>query len=116
MGCAPAPADRIAVVGAGVVGALVGWLCAQLPAAEVTLVDVEPSRGDVARRLGVGFAAPEAAPGDCDLVVHASGTPAGLATALNLAGMEATVLELSWYGTQSCRRRSAARSTAAALN
>ena len=96
----PAPADRIAVVGAGVVGALVGWLCAQLPAAEVTLVDVEPSRGDIARRLGVGFATPEAAPADCDLVVHASGTPAGLATALNLAGMEATVLELSWYGTQ----------------
>ena len=96
----PAPADRIAVVGAGVVGALVGWLCAQLPAAEVTLVDVEPSRGDIARRLGVGFATPEAAPTDCDLVVHASGTPAGLATALNLAGMEATVLELSWYGTQ----------------
>jgi NADPH:quinone reductase-like Zn-dependent oxidoreductase len=96
----PAPADRIAVVGAGVVGALVGWLCAQLPAAEVTLVDVEPSREDVARRLGVGFAAPEAAPADCDVVVHASGTAAGLATALNLAGMEATVLELSWYGTE----------------
>jgi threonine dehydrogenase-like Zn-dependent dehydrogenase len=96
----PAPADRIAVVGAGVVGALVAWLCAQLPAAEVTLVDVEHSREDVARRLGVRFAAPEAAPADCDLVVHASGTAAGLATALNCADMEATVLELSWYGTQ----------------
>jgi NADPH:quinone reductase-like Zn-dependent oxidoreductase len=96
----PAPADRIAVVGAGVVGALVAWLCAQLPAAEVTLVDVEHSREDVARRLGVCFAAPEAAPADCDLVVHASGTAAGLATALNCADMEATVLELSWYGTQ----------------
>jgi threonine dehydrogenase-like Zn-dependent dehydrogenase len=95
----PAPADRIAVVGAGVVGALVAWLCGQLPGAQVTLVDIEPSRSELARRLGVGFATPDAAPGDCDLVVHASGTAAGLATALGLAGMEATVLELSWYGT-----------------
>ena len=95
---APAPADRIAVVGAGVVGSLVAWLCGQLPGSQVTLVDVEPSRAELARKLGVGFAAPGAAPGDCDLVIHASGTAAGLATALGLAGDEATVLELSWYG------------------
>ena len=94
----PAAADRIAVVGAGVVGSLVAFLCGQLPGARVTLVDVEPSRADLARTLGVGFAAPAAALGDCDLVVHASGTAAGLATALGLAGEEATVLELSWYG------------------
>ena len=94
----PAAADRIAVVGAGVVGALVAWLCGQLPGAQVTLVDIEPSRAELARTLGVGFAAPGAAPADCDLVVHASGTAAGLATALDLAGDEATVLDLSWYG------------------
>jgi NADPH:quinone reductase-like Zn-dependent oxidoreductase len=94
----PAAADRIAVVGAGVVGSLVAWLCGQLPGAQVTLIDVEPSRGDLAQALGVSFAAPDAAPGDCDLVVHASATAAGLALALGLAGEEATVLELSWYG------------------
>ena len=94
----PAAADRIAVVGAGVVGALVAWLCGRLPGAQVTLVDVEPSRAELARTLGVGFVAPAAASGDCDLVIHASGTAAGLATALGLAGEEATVLELSWYG------------------
>jgi threonine dehydrogenase-like Zn-dependent dehydrogenase len=95
---APGPADRIAVIGAGVVGALVAWLCGRLPGARVTLIDVESSRGELARKLGVGFGAPENAPEDCDLVVHASGTAAGLATALRLAGDEATVLELSWYG------------------
>jgi threonine dehydrogenase-like Zn-dependent dehydrogenase len=95
----PGPADRIAVVGAGVLGALVAWLCGRLPGAQVTLVDVAASRAGLARALGIGFAAPEAAPGDCDLVVHASGSAAGLATSLNLAGDEATVLELSWYGT-----------------
>ena len=95
---APTAADTIAVVGAGVVGALVAFLCAGLPGATVTLVDIEPRRASLARTLGVGFATPEAASGECDLVVHASATAAGLATALGLAGEEATVLELSWYG------------------
>ncbi len=95
---APAPADRIAIVGGGVIGALVAWLCGRLPAAEVTLVDIVRSRANLARHLGVRFATPETAPAECDLVVHASGSAAGLSTALNLAGEEATVIELSWYG------------------
>jgi NADPH:quinone reductase-like Zn-dependent oxidoreductase len=95
---APGPADRITIVGAGVVGSLVAYLCGRLPGAEVTLVDINPARAGLARTLGVGFAKPEAAKGDCDLVVHASGNAAGLGTALALAGEEATVLELSWYG------------------
>jgi len=95
---APGPADRIAVVGAGVVGSLVAYLCGRFPAAEVTLVDINPARAELAKTLGVGFARPESAKGDCDLVVHASGNPAGLGTALALAGEEATVLEMSWYG------------------
>jgi threonine dehydrogenase-like Zn-dependent dehydrogenase len=96
---APGPANRIAVVGAGVVGALAAWLCGRLPGAEVTLVDVEPSRVGLARALGVGFAGPDSAPRECDVVFHASGNAAGLGTALQLAGEEATVLEVSWYGT-----------------
>jgi threonine dehydrogenase-like Zn-dependent dehydrogenase len=95
---APGPADRIAVVGGGVVGAMVAWLAGRLPGAEVTLIDIAPGRADLATRLGVGFALPHAAPQDCDLVVHASSSAAGLATALDLAGNEATVLEMSWYG------------------
>jgi hypothetical protein len=95
---APGPADRIAVVGAGVVGCLCAWLAARLPGAEVTLIDIDKSRAAVAAALGAGFALPDAAPEDCDLVIHASASPAGLATALRLAGNEATVLELSWYG------------------
>jgi threonine dehydrogenase-like Zn-dependent dehydrogenase len=95
---APGPADRIAVVGAGVLGALVARLCARLPASEVTLVDIDPRRQELAHTLDVGFATPEAAPEDCDVVVHTSATGTGLSTALRIAGDEATVLELSWYG------------------
>jgi len=95
---APGPADRIAVVGGGVVGMLVARLCARLPGSEVTLIDVVPSRAGMAQALGASFATPEAAPEGCDLVFHASGTGAGLATALRSAGEEATIVELSWYG------------------
>jgi len=95
---APAPADRIAVIGAGVVGSLVAYLCGRLPGASVTLVDINPARAELATALGVDFAAPDKAQLDCDLVVHASGSPDGLNTALKLAGDEATVLEMSWYG------------------
>ncbi len=93
----PAPGDRIAVVGAGVVGSLVGWICGRLPGSRVQLVDIV-DRSDLARSFGVDFRFPDEADLDCDLVVHTSATAAGLSTALRLAGEEATVLELSWYG------------------
>ena len=66
--------------------------------AQVTVVDVAPTRAELAHAIGARFAAPDEAPADCDLVFHASGTAAGLATALRLAGEEATIVELSWYG------------------
>ena len=44
------------------------------------------------------FATPDAAPNDCDFVFHTSASAAGLATALDIAADEATMLELSWYG------------------
>ncbi|HLZ65792.1 MAG TPA: zinc-binding alcohol dehydrogenase [Aliidongia sp.] len=90
--------DRIAIVGAGVVGGLVASLAARLPGTRVTLVDRDPARADLALALGCGFAVPGDAPGDQDLVIHASGAPEGLVLALGLAGFEATVLEMSWYG------------------
>jgi hypothetical protein len=95
---APGPSGRIAVVGAGVVGALVGFLCARVDGATVTLIDVDPARADLARALKLGFAMPANAQGDCDFVFHASATAEGLGTALNIAGDEATIVELSWYG------------------
>lgn len=95
---APRLGDRIAVVGAGVVGCLVAALAARLPGARVELIDLDPRRAAIAARLGCAFATPGQAKPDADLVVHASGSPEGLACALALAGFEATVLEMSWYG------------------
>jgi NADPH:quinone reductase-like Zn-dependent oxidoreductase len=94
----PRIGDRIAVIGAGVVGSLVAALAARLPAVTVELIDIDPRRATWAAALPCRFALPADATGDCDLVIHASGSEAGLATALRLAGFEATVIELSWYG------------------
>ena len=96
----PGPGDRIAVIGAGVVGCLVAALAARLPGAEIELIDIDPTREDIARAVGCRFATPENASPEADLAVHASGSPAGLATALTIAGFEATVVEMSWYGTR----------------
>ena len=95
---APRIGDRIAVVGGGTVGALVALLAARLPGAVVELVDVAPARAALAERIGARFALPEDASGEADLVFHASGSAEGLGTALRLAGFEARVIELSWYG------------------
>jgi NADPH:quinone reductase-like Zn-dependent oxidoreductase len=95
---APRIGDRVAVIGGGVVGALAAALLARIPAAEVQLIDIDPDKAPVAAALGVDFALPGAARGDADLVIHASGAPEGLATALGLAGFEARIVDLSWYG------------------
>jgi len=95
---APRIGDRIAVVGAGVLGCLSAWLAAKIAGCRVTLVDINPARAEVAAALGVSFALPGDAASDADLVIHASGTGEGLATALGLAGFEASVIELSWFG------------------
>lgn len=93
-----APGDRIAVVGGGVVGLLIAHLAGRIAGADVTLVDVDPAKADLARALGVGFALPQNAPQDCDLVFHTSVTQAGLNTAIDLLALEGTAVELSWFG------------------
>jgi threonine dehydrogenase-like Zn-dependent dehydrogenase len=95
----PGPGDRISVIGVGVIGALIGTLAARLPGAEVELIDIDERRAALAAALGCDFAMPQEARGEADLVIHASGNPAGLGTALAIAGFEATVIEMSWYGT-----------------
>jgi threonine dehydrogenase-like Zn-dependent dehydrogenase len=93
------PGDRIVIVGAGLVGLLVAYLCARLPGAYVCVIDIDGSRGDIARSFGARFAqAPDAATADADMVFHASASAAGLATAIGLGGLEARIVELSWYG------------------
>jgi threonine dehydrogenase-like Zn-dependent dehydrogenase len=94
----PMIGDRVAVVGAGLIGCCLARLLGRVPGVEVTLVDVDPGRAPVAAALGASFAEPGAAPGGRDLVVHTTATSAGLQLSLDLLAPDAEVLELSWYG------------------
>ena len=102
----PLVGDRVAVVGAGAVGCIAARLASSVAGARVTLLDINADRARIADALGVEFEQVErsgevALPaGEADLVLHASGTSAGLALALTLAGDEATVVEASWHGDQ----------------
>jgi threonine dehydrogenase-like Zn-dependent dehydrogenase len=95
---APRIGDRVVVIGAGTVGCLVAWLASRIPGCHVELVDVNPRRADVARALGVRFISPNNLFDDADVLIHASGTSGGLALAIGAAGVEARIVELSWYG------------------
>ena len=93
-----APGDRVLVVGGGVLGLLVAGICARIAGTECTVADLDPARETPARTLGAAFALPADAPKDQDVVIHTSAAAAGLALALECAGLEAKVVEASWYG------------------
>src|SRR5436190_3537033 len=95
---APLLGDRVTVFGAGMVGCCMARLLSRFPAVQVTLVDVDAARADVAAALGVDFAQPADAADGRDLVVHASATSAGLQRSLDLLAPEGMVIDLSWYG------------------
>jgi threonine dehydrogenase-like Zn-dependent dehydrogenase len=95
---APRLGDRVAVIGAGMVGAAVAALLRGFPLDRLQLVDVDERRRAVADRLGVAFVHPDDAAGECDVVVHCSATGAGLGRGLELLGEEGELVELSWYG------------------
>ncbi|MDA0328830.1 MAG: zinc-binding alcohol dehydrogenase [Gemmatimonadetes bacterium] len=94
----PVSAEQVVVIGAGVVGLLTAWLLQEQTNMAVTAFDVDSRRAPVAEALGVPFTTDSPEGRYAGLVVHASGSEQGLRTALATAGIEATILELSWYG------------------
>ncbi len=90
--------DRVAVIGAGVIGCLIAYLTDRVCGAEVQLIDIDSARGDVAGALDLEFRVPEEAGRDFTRVFHASGSDDGLRTALSIAGFEAEIIEMSWFG------------------
>jgi len=95
----PGIGDRIAVIGLGVVGLLVGWLANRIPGTRVTVIDTNPGRESVAQTLGLDFGV-ALERDDHDVAFHTSGHPSGLETALAAAGIEGRIIEMSWYGDQ----------------
>ncbi|AUZ36491.1 dehydrogenase [Arthrobacter sp. PGP41] len=93
----PRLGDRIAVVGAGLVGGMVATLLRTFPLQRLQLVDLDARRRHLADSLGVDFAHPDDALADCDIVFHCSASQEGLERSLQLVGDEGDVIEMSWY-------------------
>jgi threonine dehydrogenase-like Zn-dependent dehydrogenase len=94
----PLVGERVLVVGAGVVGLLAAFLLGRIPGLDLVVCDLDPARAAIARSFGARFCAPEEAPGDRDLVIHASASAEGLRLALSRCGFEGRVVEASWFG------------------
>ena len=94
------PGDRVAIVGAGVVGLMVARLASLIPGCDVTLFDIDRDKAEIATTLGTNFTSSASDLGEADLVFHCSGAPSGLETALGACGFEAKLVEMSWYGSQ----------------
>ncbi|WP_288797951.1 zinc-binding alcohol dehydrogenase [Arsenicicoccus cauae] len=97
---APRIGDRVAVVGAGMVGLAVALLLRRHPLQHLEVVETSASRREQVRTLGLTAVEPDQAVVDCDLTFHTSATSAGLTTCLDLLGVEGEVVEMSWYGTR----------------
>ena len=94
------PGDRVAVFGAGVVGCLVAYLAAPIPATKVVIIDRQACRAETAEALGVAFAGSSTGQSDCDVVVNVTGSSEALCEAIEIAGIEARIVEASWYGSR----------------
>ena len=99
------PGDRIAIVGAGVVGLLVAALAARIPGTTVSVLDTVAHRASMVEALGARFRDATSPPRDADAVFHTSASASGFNTAIEAAGMEATVVEMSWYGANQIEAR-----------
>lgn len=90
--------DRVAVFGCGVVGLAVSFLASQIAGVECVVIDIDEAREKIASRLGVEFIRPDRLAGEFDVLINASGAGEALAQCLDHAGLEATLVEASWYG------------------
>ncbi|KPF44636.1 dehydrogenase [Rhizobium sp. AAP43] len=95
------PGDRVVVFGAGVVGTLVAYLSNGIAGTETLLVDSNPDRSALAAELGLAFSNPGDLSGEFDVLINATASANALEAAIAHAGMEARIVEASWYGDRS---------------
>lgn len=92
------PGDRVAVFGAGVVGSLVAYLASRIVGTETIVVDLDTARQELAAALGLTFIHAGTLDGEFDVLINATASAEALQEAITHAGMEAKIVEASWYG------------------
>lgn len=94
----PLVRDRVAVMGAGLIGATLSLLLSTLPLERLTVFEPAPDRRALLADLGVSVAAEPEPEALFDLVFDCSADEGALNTALGVLDVEGTCVELSWHG------------------
>lgn len=92
--------DQSLIVGFGIIGSLIARLLSMMPAANITVVDLNERRIELAKSMGFKTASPEELEADFDIAFHCSSSSGGLQTCIDKTGFEGKIIELSWYGTR----------------
>jgi threonine dehydrogenase-like Zn-dependent dehydrogenase len=95
------PGDRVAIFGAGVVGTLVASLSSKIAGTDTALVEMNPDRRQRIEAMGIRFIQAGNMDGEFDVLINASASAAALSDAIQHAGVEARIVEASWYGDKS---------------
>lgn len=96
----PRIADRVAVIGAGMIGTATALLASGMALDRLEVLETNPDRRRLLETLGLTAVDPSEASSDNDIVIHTSGTEPGLARALEITGDDGTVVEASWFGSR----------------
>ncbi|MDO5367116.1 zinc-binding alcohol dehydrogenase [Kocuria sp.] len=96
----PRIADRVAIIGAGMIGTATALLASGMALDRLEVLETNPQRRRLLTSLGLTAVDPSDAAPDNDIVIHTSGTEQGLARALEITGDDGTVVEASWFGSR----------------
>lgn len=97
----PLIGQRILVIGYGLIGAMLAQLLKPLPGIDLRIAEPNQARQNLAQHHGHKLVEQEAISSKpFDLVFHTSGTAEGLQVAIDRSCLEASIIEMSWFGQQ----------------
>ena len=90
------------VIGAGVIGLLTAYCLKSISGHVPTIVDINTEKKNVAEKLGLKFLTPDEVKAsesiEYERLFNTSASAQGLQLAIDTAGFEAKIVEMSWYG------------------
>lgn len=95
---APEVGDKVQIIGYGTIGALIAKLIKQIPGVQLVIHEVDQERIALAEKHGHNVVTRLSK--DYDLIYNTSSGKGSLQEALTYSKMEATIVELSWYGSE----------------
>ena len=94
----PSAGDRILVIGAGIVGLLTAYLVSKVPGVSLFVVDKDPSKSNISKKLGLKFLDTIPKKFDARFIYECTGDHKVLNSLKNNINVNSTICILSWYG------------------